>query len=317
MGAKPSPTVHSTKGGDAIYIYSKRWLIVLLAAPVLILFTLYQAKPLLQAFITSFTQQPLFVAGGSSLYGAFCGLDNYRYIFKDDVFQHALLNTGIITAFSLLLMLPLGFFVGVLFTKKFRLNGMVKLALFMPFILSGVITALLWHFILDPGLGLINQVLRNIGLGAFAFKWIGGLYLTPYSVTIIAVWGSAGYFGLLYMAGLKMLPKETMEAAIVDGATPFQRTVFITIPMLKETNKTMVTLTFIGAMATFQSVFILTAGGPIRRSHTLATWMYETIFGNAMGGQLGWGSAIAVVMFILIFLPTTIFLGRTSKRVGD
>jgi raffinose/stachyose/melibiose transport system permease protein len=283
--------------------------------PVMLIFLAYTLYPLIDNIRVSFYTMPFFTAGRNII--EFRGLGNYRQIFADSVFHKAVENTFIILGCRLLLSLPLGFLIGLLFMEKHCMSELFKLAMFFPFILSGIISGLLWMFILDPSTGLINSLLKSIGLSGLARQWIGGTVLTPYSVSVVETWGSVGYFGLLFMSGLKMLPKETLEAAVVDGATPLQRTLFITIPMLKETTKIVTTLTIIGSLNTYQTIRILTAGGPNNQSQVLATYIYQTQFGNVLGGSLGPAAAMAVVMLVLVLGMTTLFLSRTRRKVGD
>jgi len=246
--------------------------------------------------------------------GTFNGIGNYIYIFSNEYFLKALLNTLIILIGSIIVLLPLSFFLGLFLYTSLKGSELFKLISFIPNILSGVMVGLIWTFILDPGYGLINSFLNAVGLHSLTQKWIGGVTLTPYSVVVVGSWQAVGFYAILFMAGLKMLPKDTFEAAIIDGATRFQRTMFVTLPLLKETIKMCTVMILIGAINTFQTVWILTAGGPNMQSHSLATLIYFKEFRDY---DFGLGSAMAVVMLIAVMGLSIAFLNFTQKKVEE
>ncbi len=132
----------------------------------------------------------------------------------------------------------------------------------MPHIMSGILVGILWSFILGPGIGLLNGFLRTLGLDALALPWIGGQYLTPVMVGLIGRMDELRILSILFMSGMKMMPKDTLEAAAIDGANGWQRMTRVIIPMLKETFKTVIVLTIISSLNVFETVRMLTGGGP-------------------------------------------------------
>jgi raffinose/stachyose/melibiose transport system permease protein len=291
-----------------MFMYCKRWIKFILILPSLIFFSVYTFFPVVYSLLISFQNKPSFGPG------RYIGLKNFLMMFRDDHLITALQNTLIMTVIELLLIIPLSFLLGLFINKDFRGNGIVKLLCFTPYILSAIITTLVWFFIVDPGIGVINLFLKAHHLDAFALKWIGGPTLTPYTVGVIESWKALGFYSVLFMAGLKMIPKELYEAATIDGARSSQQTLYITIPMLKETSKIVVIYVFTNAIQSMQTVFILTGGGPNYKSHSIGSYLY-TVFINER--RAGYASALALLMFIGMMLFYLVFIKATAKRVGE
>jgi raffinose/stachyose/melibiose transport system permease protein len=299
--------IHMELGFD-MYIFSKNWIKGAFILPVFIIFFFYTVLPLIDIIITSFKRESF-----NYDYG-FVGFDNWVSILQDEIFHKIMWNTVIVVLGELLLILPLGLLLGFLLNSKFKGITIVKVATFVPYILSGVMVAIIWYFLLDPGVGIINKVLESIGLNALALDWIGGTQLTPYSVVIVDTWKTVGFFGILFLTGLKMIPKDSFEAAIIDGATEFQKTIYITIPLLKETIKISAVMIVINAFNSFQTVLLLTNGGPNNQSHLITTYLYQLSFNQF---DFGRGSVLATILFLFVMLFSILILVLSRKRVGD
>jgi raffinose/stachyose/melibiose transport system permease protein len=152
------------------------------------------------------------------------------------------------------------------------------------------LVGLIWVFILDPKIGLINDALTTLGL-PWRPEWIGGTTLTPYSVGLLYVWEQVGFILIIFYAGLRMLPREVIEASEIDGASKRQQLRFVTIPMLNETFRINVVLIVTGVFRVFELVYELTGGGPVHTSDVMVTYMYFITFTNQ---EYGYGMAIAV-----------------------
>ena len=160
-------------------------------------------------------------------------------------------------------------------------------------------------YILDPKIGLINSLLHAVGLDSFRHQWIGGTVLTPYSTAIIFFWQQLGYLTTIFIAGLKMIPEEIIEAARVDGASAWKRTISITIPMMRSTISTVIVLIITGIFKIFEIVQQTTGGGPNHLSETLVTYAHSVTFQN---GQYGYGMSIATVTFVISLGITGIYM---------
>jgi raffinose/stachyose/melibiose transport system permease protein len=289
-------------------MFCKRWIKLLLLLPSLIFFGVYTFFPIAYSLLIAFQNKPSFKPG------RFIGLANFAMMATDAHLATALSNTLIITVLELLLILPLSFLLGLFINMNFRGSNVVKLMTFTPYILSVIITSLVWFFIVDPGIGLLNVFLKANHLEPFAMQWIGGTKLTPYTVAVIESWKALGFYSVLVMAGLKMIPKELYEASTIDGATNSQQTLLITLPMLKETLKIVTVYIFINAIQSMQTVYILTNGQPNYKSHNIGSLLY-TIF--IVEKKAGYASALALLMFGAMMVFSVGFLKITSKRVED
>jgi raffinose/stachyose/melibiose transport system permease protein len=292
-----------------MHTFCKRWIKLLFLLPTLVFFSTYTLFPIFSMVRTTFQYNRLGTPP------RFQGLQNYALLFQDEVLPTAIRNTFIVTGGELLLIIPFAFLLGLLLNKDFRGNGLIKLISFTPYMLSGVITTLVWFFVIDPRIGVLNNFLKQIGLGTLAKLWIGGKALTPYTVAFLDSWKTLGFYAVLFLAGLKMIPRELYEAATIDGASPTQQSVNLTIPLLKETFKICVVYVIINGFQTFQTVVVLVTprGNPNYLASVIATYIYDTEWG--IPRNMGYGSTLALIMFVAIMGLSIGFLTLTRRRV--
>jgi raffinose/stachyose/melibiose transport system permease protein len=239
----------------------------------------------------------------------YIGLSNYQRLFNDPIFIIALKNTFIILVVTLVILIPGAFILALLLNKNAKGIGALRAINYSPSIIAPIMVGLIWVFILDPQIGLINTFLEKMGLSQLASEWIGGETLTPYSVAIVQSWQSLGYIATIFLAGLTLVPAELYEAAEMDGASKFKQLVNITIPLLNETFKLNIILVITLCFKIFETVLQLTNGGPNHLSDVLVTYMYSTTFTD---GEYGYGMSIAVASLITTILFTGFFLGIYS-----
>lgn len=280
---------------------------ILMIAPAVILFLLYIIIPVFMAFYYGFTN---FTGIGKP---EFLGLRNYITLFSDKIFYIALKNTGLVLAMSLLLIVPCSFGLSLLFARKMRGGKLVKAFCFSPNIISPILIGLIWVFILDPKIGLINAFLRYIGVSAQP-EWIGGKTLTPYCVGAIFLWQTLGYNATIFLAGIKMVPQELYEASEIDGAGKVQQLIYITFPMIRQTIIIVMLLVITGCFKIFEIVYQLTGGGPNHMSDLLVTYMYYSTFTSS---RYRYGMSIASVTFLISALFAVIYLYVTREQVGE
>lgn len=280
---------------------------ILMIAPAVILFLLYIIIPVFMAFYYGFTN---FTGIGKP---EFLGLRNYMTLFSDKIFYIALKNTGLVLAMSLLLIVPCSFGLSLLFARKMRGGKLVKAFCFSPNIISPILIGLIWVFILDPKIGLINAFLRYIGVSVQP-EWIGGKTLTPYCVGAIFLWQTLGYNATIFLAGIKMVPQELYEASEIDGAGKMQQLIYITFPMIRQTIIIVMLLVITGCFKIFEIVYQLTGGGPNHMSDLLVTYMYYSTFTSS---RYGYGMSIASVTFLISALFAVIYLYVTREQVGE
>ncbi|AJY77352.1 carbohydrate ABC transporter permease [Paenibacillus beijingensis] len=287
---------------------SKRRYILALLLPVLLVYGLYIILPVLVSFYYSLTT---YTGIGAAV---FVGLDNYKQLIDDSLFWISLKNTFIVLVVSVVLLLPGAFLLALLLNAKIKGGNAVKALNFAPSIIAPILVGLIWVFILDPQMGLINVLLRRIGLDPLALSWIGGRSLTPYSVGFVYSWQTIGFLATIFLAGLKMIPKDVYESSSIDGASKLQQLFFITIPMLNEAVKINVVLIITGVFKVFETVFLLTNGGPNHLSEVMVTYMYNITFTS---GEYGYGMSIATVTFLLTMVFSLIYLGASRRNVED
>ncbi|BDZ46150.1 carbohydrate ABC transporter permease [Naasia aerilata] len=285
---------------------SSRWKILLMVAPAVVLFTMFVVYPVLYSVWFSFTK---FQGFGTP---EFIGFGNYAALGQDPFFWQALQNTVVILVVSLVLLIPLSFALALLLRRKIPGGGALRALVFGPAIIAPILAGLIWVFILDPKIGLINRLLAGIGVAPV--QWIGGDTLTPYAISLVFIWSSIGFAMTIFYAGLQLLPGDVMEASALDGATGWQQLRFVTIPMMRETFAIVTVLLITNIFKIFELVYMLTGGGPVHRSETLVSYMYFVTFTNQ---QYGSGMAIAVIVTVLGAIVSAGYLalarrGRTA-----
>jgi hypothetical protein len=285
---------------------SKKSTKIIMIMPAVILFTGFFLAPIFISVYYSFTD---FSGIGAA---KFIGFKNYQVLLKDKFFFIALKNTFIILIGITITILPLSFIVALLLEKPFRGSGVVQSMIFAPNVIAPILVGLIWLFILDPKMGMINAILRSIGLSDYQQQWIGGKTLTPYSVAFVYLWQVLGFYTTINMAGLRSIPADIYEAAEIDGANYFQRIRKITIPMMKNTIVINTILIITGGFKIFETVKQLTNGGPNHMSDVLVTYMYDTTFTSS---RYGYGMAVATVSFVLCLIFSIIYLVNVGKSL--
>lgn len=273
--------------------------------PAVIIFLLFVVYPIVQSVYYSFYNWKGFGPATD-----FIGLKNFKNILTDRVFLIALRNGLFIITFSLFLQLPLSMLLAVLVGRNMPGRVFFRSIFFMPYVLSEVTAALMWLFILspDPSRGFINAVI--VFFGGKAQAWLGTTSLVMPAIFAALTWKYFGYHMLLFMTGLQNIPSEIEEAGRIDGANSFQNFFYITLPLLGSTIRTSVYISVLGSIQQFVLVWIMTTGGPVNASETMATYMYRFGF---VRFQLGYGSAVAIYMFLFCLTFSLIYQRFTSR----
>ena len=273
--------------------------IFLFLLPALVLFLLFVIYPIFQSIYYS-----MFNWKGFGPADDFVGLDNFKNILSDKVFMIALRNAILLIVFSLLLQLPLSLLLAVMVGRDLPGRVFFRTIFFMPYVISEVITAIMWLFLLNPNpdRGFVNAVL--VLIGGEAQPWLGDTTLVLPALFIALSWKYFGFHMLLYMAGLQNIPQEIEEAGRIDGANSLQNFFYITLPLLGSTIRTSIYLSVLGSIQQFILVWIMSKGGPVNASETLATYMIRFGF---VRFQLGYASAVAIYMFVLCLTFSLIY----------
>jgi len=281
-------------------------LFLLPAALFLLLIILY---PMFDSLILSFQ------SWDGSLKGArtWVGLANYIQLFtKDHIFQLCFKNNFIYTAVFLFGVNFVCLVIALLLNQALRLRNLFRTIIYFPQTVAGVAIGTIWVWMFNMKYGLINEILRSIGLGSWAIDWLGKPGTAFGGIIVTGAWQAIGGGIIFFLAGLQTIPGDVYDAAKTDGASVFQTLFRITIPLLKETFVIVMTLTLIGSMKVFDIIFSLTAAGPARQTNVLGTWMYYQSF---VFGHFDLGAAIAWVLVALIAIfaiPYVLLMSRNS-----
>jgi len=274
-------------------------------APALVLYVVFVLAPIGQAGFYS-----LFDWNGLEPLTDFIGFDNYARALGDPVFRNAVLHNGLLVALSLALQLPFALGMALLLMQPMRGRTIVRLVFFAPYVLAEVVTAVVFLLILRPH-ALVDQSLEGMGLGFIVQLWLADPDIVLLTVFVVVTWKYFGFHMILYLAGLQGIPRELTEAAAIDGANRFQAFRHVTLPLLGPTIRISVFLSIIGSLQLFDMVWVLTGGGPVNASNTMATYMYQYGFERF---QLGYGSAVAVVLFLLSLMVALAYQRFVLRR---
>ena len=279
--------------------------VILFLAPAFVLFLVFLIYPIFRSAYFS-----LFNWNGLGPAINFVGLDNFKQILTDQVFLKGIGNSIVIVVLSLALQLPVALALAIMVGRDLPGRAFFRSIFFMPYVISEVITAIIWisMFSPDPQRGFLNALLILIP-GVHAQNFLGDVNQVMACIFIVLTWKYFGLHMLLFMAGLQNIPREVEEAAMIDGANRWQSIWYVTVPLLGTTIRTATYLSVLGSLTQFNLVWIMTRGGPVNASEMMATYMYRFAF---IRFQLGYGSAVALVMlvFCLIFSVAYQWLNR-------
>lgn len=265
--------------------------IVLFVAPALALLALFVVWPVVSAARMSFYRWR-----GFGPMVDFVGLDNYLSVLTDDVFTDAVMHNFLIVFGSILLQLPLGLAIALLLNRRIRARGLLRMIIFVPYVLAEVIAGVVWFQLLQPGFGLIETLVSAVGLPTPEQGFLGTPDLALPTVFVVLTWKYLGLGILLFLAGLQGVPDELHEAAQLDGASWWQAQRSISVPLLAPTIRTWAFLSMIGSLQLFDMVWILTGGGPANATTTMATYLVSQ---GTQRGNYGIAGAASVVLFAI------------------
>jgi ABC-type sugar transport system permease subunit len=284
----------------------------LFVLPIVLFFAVFVAFPFLRSFYLSLTEWSGFTSP------RFIGLRNFQSLADDPVFWKALRTTLIYTAVTTILQTTLPMLLAAFVNLGWRGGVVFRTLLFIPVIVSFVVTALLWQLIYDPNFGTLNQVLRAVGLDALAHPWLADPTTVVPAIMLVSLWQSLGFYMLIFLAGLQGIDPNLYEAARIDGAGARQEFLKITVPMLRTVTAVVVLLNLINGFNTFDVIYVMTGGGPNRASEVLGTYLYKLAFGTESGAtpSFGYATAISMVVFALCVVAAVVQL-RISRRARD
>lgn len=277
----------------------------------MVFFAVFTVYPLMSSFYYAF--HTIGLAGGK-LVATYVGLDNFKALLKDPIFFTAVRNSLIWGVVGPGIEMTTAAALAFMVYYRVPLYRFYRVAWFTPILVSGVIIGIVFRWIFNYDWGLVNVALRAIGLGQLALNWLGRAD-TPLAVVILVhFWATFGFTFVLLLAGLSAVPHELEEAAQIDGASRWQVVRHVLLPLLRPTIVTALILSFIGKMNAFNVVWVLTNGGPIHFSETVATYVQKRAF-NWTSLDLGYPSAIAVVWFGVVVIGIGLISRRLRGRI--
>ncbi|MEF3308936.1 sugar ABC transporter permease [Paenibacillus sp. GYB004] len=244
----------------------------------------------------------------------FNGLDNFIKAFRDEKFLIALKNNIIFVFFSVFIQIPVIVGLSIVVSGVRRFLDFYKTTVFMPSVLSTAIVGVIWKFIYHPDAGLINQVLRTVGLESWALGWLGEENFAFLAILVTNAWQWTGFYIVLVLAAIFAIPKEMQEAGEIDGAVGWRKACYLTIPLIRPVILVIMLLSITGAMKAMDIVMIMTSGGPFGSSEVMGTYMYKQAYSMS---QFGYANAISILIFLFTCVLTLIFhlITRRSEEV--
>jgi raffinose/stachyose/melibiose transport system permease protein len=261
--------------------------------PALSLYALFVLFPIVQAARFS-----LYDWNGLEALDQFIGLANFQRALSDPVFLGAIGHNTLIVVLSLVVQIPFALGLALMLNRRFRGRAILRLLFFAPYVIAEVITAIVWSLILQPN-GLADHTLTAVGLENLYQPWLADPDTVLIALFFVITWKYFGFHMILLLAGLQGIPREVDEAAAIDGASRWQTIRYVTLPLLGPTIRVSVFLSIIGAIQLFDLVWVTTRGGPVNASNTMAVYMFDRGF---VRFQFGYGSAVAVILFLLCFV---------------
>ncbi|MNW33049.1 Lactose transport system permease protein LacF [compost metagenome] len=274
--------------------------------PAFILYTLFVIVPTVGSIYYSFTSWD-----GISPDIRFIGLANFVEIWNSPRVHNALKNTLFMTISLVLLENVVAIILALLVDKARWFSKFFRSIFYFPTLLSGIVMGFVWAMLLNYNFGVINQMLNKIGLGALAVDWLGDPRYAMLAIILSTVWKSAGYYMIIYLAGLQGIPQELNEAAGIDGANGWQQFRHITFPLIAGSVTVCMVLSMISALKIFDQIAVMTDGGPGFETETLTYLIYKVGFGEL---RQGFGTALAIVLFLIIMIITVIQVKFLQKR---
>jgi len=269
--------------------------------PALLVYSLFVAYPIIHTLLLSTYQW-----NGIAIHKVFVGLSNFVELFSSDaIFHTTLWNTSRWIIITLLFPVILGLILASVLASNLRGSRFWSSLFFTPAIIPPVAASIAWDLIYHPRVGLLNQVIRSIGLRNTSTAWLGNSKLALYACVQIGNWIFYGFCMLVFLNALQLINRDLYEAAEIDGANFVQKFFFVTVPMLRNSITFVVVYSVISAFKAFEIVFVLTGGGPYHSSELISTYMYATMFNSL---RIGYAAAIAAVLALMAFVSAALII---------
>jgi multiple sugar transport system permease protein len=287
-----------------------RWLTWLFVAPAVLLVSVLMYYPMVGTVIES-----LFSTSFINPNPKFVGLEAYRKILGSDEFATVVRNSLFWTFFVVLLQNVIGFFAALLLDQRLPGQGVMRALVLLPWVLPGVVAAILWRFMYDPQLGLVNSVLLSAGFVDRGVAWLAEPSIAMSSAVVAAVWKGFPFSCVVYLAALQTIDREQIEAATIDGAGPVRRLIDVVLPGMREVIVINFLLTTILTFNYFDMIWVLTRGGPQNATHIFPTKIYELGFGQFRFGEAAVYGVFSILVLALILTIYYLVQSRSRRRL--
>ncbi|OMF27641.1 sugar ABC transporter permease [Paenibacillus sp. FSL H8-0548] len=250
----------------------------------------------------------------------FVGLDNFRRLFRDDLFWQSVVNTLVFAGGKLVLTIPLSLLLAVILNASFRGRNFLRAVYFMPTVISTAVISVVFYILFNAYNGMVNQQLMKYGIISDPINWLGPDH-AMLTVILVAAWGAVGNYMLLFLAGLQSIPRDLYESASIDGANAVQRFTRITVPMLGPIMQVIIMLAVIASLKGYESIMVMTEGGPIGKTEVMYLYLYKLLFpvstGSPVEQQIGYGSAVGFATALIVGAITALYyyFSRKMNRV--
>lgn len=275
--------------------------------PMIVLFLLFCVYPLIDSIHLSFTQYNGFTKP------EFIGMKNYIRLIQDKSWWNAVLNTFQLTLMAYVIQIPLSLFLAMLVNGKIKGKNFFRTIIFLPNITSTAIIGIIFFFMFSSHNGIVNGFLLNTGLIDKPVEWLGNVTSAKWIIVLLNTWGQIGYLMVLFLAAIQKVPAELYESAKLDGASKWQQFCSVTLPMLGQMFQTISMMCILNGFQLFDSVKVLTGGGPGNKTSVMALYIYNYFF-TSTGAQQGYASAVSVCATFITALAGAIYYMITSKK---
>jgi multiple sugar transport system permease protein len=267
----------------------------LLAAPYAVFLLVFAAYPIAFALALVFMQWDLVTAP------SFAGVDNIELLANDGRFWRAVANTFVFLSIHLPLQIVTALALALALNRRLVFRGFWRAAFFLPVVISGAVVAILWSNLYATDVGLINNVLMRLGLAPV--PWLTDPLTAMPAIAVMVTWKNVGFYVIIYLAGLQYIPRSCQEAIEIEGASPWQRFRFLTLPMLLPQTILVITLSTINGFQLFIEPYVMTGGGPLRRTYSIVLYLYTNAFSyQKMGYAATIGVALAMIIGAVVFV---------------
>lgn len=277
----------------------------ILILPSLFFILIFTIMPVLKTLYMSFFKDNL-----STRKALYTGISNYVELLGDEVFSKVMKNSVLYAAITVPVCLVLGFVFAVAVNRNYKGRGFTRTMLFYPTVIPMIAVANIWMFMFTPGFGTLDRFLSVFGIAET--NWLGRPDTVFWAIVIIFIWKESGYLMIFYLAGLQNISQDYYSAALIDGASYWQKTRYITIPLLMPTALFVFVITMTNSFKAVDHLVVMTGGGPDNASNLLMYYIYETAFAF---WDVGKASALTVVMFIVMLFTAVLQYKRMDKKI--